>query len=142
MNNNEQEGKSIETNTYKVLNEINKEIIFPTNTNSIIFFWASWCMPCKVEMERLKTSVNNKKINSNQIIAINPFETNEQTHRFLKKNAYPFIFIDAKNISKDLGINATPTIALIKDNKVEQISSGISLWGIWKIESFLNEVIK
>ena len=67
MNNNEQEGKSIETNTYKVLNEINKEIIFPTNTNSIIFFWASWCMPCKVEMERLKTSVNNKKINSTLI---------------------------------------------------------------------------
>lgn len=134
------EGVVLSSETYEVLNKnIGKDAInFPSpNSKSIAIFWATWCGPCKIEMNRLKSSVENGKIPAGAIIAINPFETKEESRKFIATNAYPFTFIDAPNISQKLNIHATPTTAFFENGKIISISSGMSLFGIWRAEYFL-----
>ncbi len=122
-----------------VLNENKKIVNFPTNERSIAIFWATWCAPCKVEMARIKNSVLSGKIKGRQIFAINPFESKHIVTKFLKKNEYPFTFITAPKLSKGLNISRTPTIVFFDENKVERISSGLSLIGIYWAEYFLGK---
>ena len=122
-----------------VLNEDKKTINFPTNERSITIFWATWCTPCKVEMARIKNSVISGKIKRRQIFAINPFESKHIVTKFLKKNEYPFTFMTAPKLSKELNISRTPTIVFFDKNKVERISSGLSLIGVYWAEYFLRK---
>ncbi|MDP7321552.1 MAG: TlpA disulfide reductase family protein [Bacteriovoracaceae bacterium] len=112
---------------------------FPPDRKSLVIFWMSTCGPCKLEMARLKSSVNDGKINKNAIFAINPFETEKEIRKFIKKNDFPFIFISDPNLSKDLNITATPTILFLDKNIVKNMKTGISFTGIWSAENFLND---
>ena len=134
------EGVVLSSESYEVLNKnIGKDSIsFPSsNSNSIAIFWATWCGPCKIEMNRLKASVENGKIPAGAIIAINPFESKEVSQKFLATNPYPFTFVDAPLVSQKLNISATPTTVYFENEKISSISSGMSLFGIWRAEFFL-----
>lgn len=112
------------------------DIHFPPK-KAIAIFWATWCGPCKLEMQRLGSSVQNGKIKQNQIFAINPFEAKQAVEKFLAENQYPFTFIDAPEVTKTLKVELTPTTVFISDGVVSSMSSGLSLIGIWKAELFL-----
>lgn len=109
----------------------------PQDTNVLAIFWASWCAPCKVEMKRLQNSIENKKISPDKIFAINPFEDRATIKRFIAKNNYDFVFIEAPRISHELKISATPTTVFFEKGVVSRVSSGMSLLGIWWAQSFL-----
>lgn len=128
------EGKLLPPSRVQVLST-NAEIDFPPKGKSIAIYWSTTCAPCKLEMARLKTSVENGKIPSASIYAINTFETENQIKKFLKKNKYPFTFISNPDLPLD--IRATPTSLFIEDGKVLKLSSGMSLTGIWSAEGFL-----
>ena len=100
-------------------------------------FWATWCAPCKLEMERLQKSVEERKISEGKIFAINPFESKDISSVFIRKNKYPFVFIEAQDVAERINIMATPTTLLLEDQKIHSMSSGLSIIGIWKAESFL-----
>lgn len=138
-NNFSKEGQSIETSEYQILgaNVTNQKILFPTKERAIAIFWATWCAPCKVEMARLSASVDKGEIPVGAILAINPFETSEKVRSFLKEHFFPFTFIEDKGISRLLNVNTTPTTLFIEDHKIVNLSSGLSLIGIWKAEQFL-----
>lgn len=114
-----------------------RTVAFPNPSRSIAIFWATWCAPCKLEMKRLSTSVKEGEIPSGAIIAINPFESKEIVRNFLKKNSYPFTFIEDKGLAEQLKVTRTPTTLFIENNKVQSVSSGLSFIGIWRAESFL-----
>jgi hypothetical protein len=90
-------------------------------------------------MKRLASSVNEGKISRDKIVAINPFESEIVVRKFLSENSYPFIFLAAPELATTLSVEATPTTVFIEDQKVKSLSSGMSLWGIWKAELFLSE---
>jgi cytochrome c biogenesis protein CcmG/thiol:disulfide interchange protein DsbE len=136
LNNFKNEGIFIPVNQYQVIAS-NDKAVFPTDGNSIVIFWASWCGPCKIEMQRLKTSVEEGKIRKGPIYAINAFETSAEVEVFISQNNFPFIFLDAPLLNSILKIKATPTVVFLSKNKVISSSSGMSLTGIWKAESFL-----
>lgn len=134
------EGLKLKPQEYQVLNSLNlkEKALFPLEkSNSLVIFWATWCAPCKLEMKRLKSSIENGKIPRKRIFAINPFESNEVIRKYLKKNSYPFTFIDAHNISYQLQVDITPTTLFLEKETVTSRSSGLSIIGIWKAEFFL-----
>jgi thiol-disulfide isomerase/thioredoxin len=118
--------------------EENETITFPPkDSKAIAIFWASWCGPCKFEMARLKKSVESGSIPRKSIFAINPFESNLQVEKFLNDNNYPFTFIEASSIAEELGVKVTPTTLFIDKGRITEMSSGMSIWGIWKAELYL-----
>lgn len=133
------EGETIPVQAYLVIESgmTEKKIKFPPEKRSIAIFWATWCAPCKVEMKRLASSVEDGKIPRGEIIAINPFETPEVIRPFLRENPYPFTFIEDNGISQKLDIRRTPTTLFLENKKIVSLSSGLSFIGIWKAESFL-----
>ncbi len=135
-NNFEQENKTIPTR--KVLSYTSdKQVDFPpTGKKAIAIFWATWCGPCKIEMNRLKSSVESGSIPRDAIFAINPFETEGKIKKFMAEHFFPFVFIES-SLGNDLGVTVTPTTIFIDNGKLESMSSGMSLWGIWKAEFFI-----
>lgn len=135
-NNFQQEDQGLEPVEVAIFGQEKKVNFPPKNGRAIAIFWATWCGPCKIEMERLKSSVESDAIPRDRIFAINPFESPEVIGRFVKGNNYPFQFIDS-SIAKDLGVSSTPTTLFIDETKIVSMSSGMSLWGIWRAELFL-----
>lgn len=136
LNNLDQEDKIIPVrNTLSYTT--NKLEAFPGKNRKVMaIFWATWCGPCKVEMERLKSSVESGAIPRDAIFAINPFESEKEIRKFMDSHSFPFNFIDS-SLGKELGVAVTPTTLFIDNGKIESMSSGMSLWGIWKAELFL-----
>lgn len=106
----------------------------PENGNAVAIFWATWCGPCKIEMDRLASSVRAGKIPAERIFAINVSEDIGTQKEFLTKSPYPFTFIDAPALVQELEINSTPTVIFVKDQVITSLSSGMSLIGIWRSE--------
>lgn len=130
----ETEGQTIGTSRVQNVTT-NEEINYPPKGKSIAIFWATWCAPCKLEMNRLKSSVENGKIPKDKIFAINPFENQTVILKFLKKDPFPFVFIEAPELVSRLKVDVTPTTLFIEDGKILSRTSGLSLIGIWRAES-------
>jgi len=134
-NNFQQESKFVAAKKVRAYDS-DRLIEFPSkNAKVMAIFWATWCGPCKIEMERLKKSVNSGKIPRDAIFAINPFETETEIKKFLRSNQYPFTFIESAG--NDFGVTVTPTTLFIDKGTITSMSSGLSIWGIWKAEFFL-----
>jgi cytochrome c biogenesis protein CcmG, thiol:disulfide interchange protein DsbE len=139
ISNLELEGTTVDIKSYEVFGQ-KEAATFPLpNQNSIAIFWASWCAPCRLEMARLKHSVDSGAIKQEQVFAINMSEDKNTIKRFLYESEYPFTFIDAPLLPQKMNIQVTPTLVLFEDNQVKSSGSGISLIGIWRVEQFLSQ---
>ena len=123
------------------LDYINGPVSFPSNKRSMVIFWSSTCAPCKLEMWRLKRAVDSGDIKKEQVYAINTYENTREIRKFITKNPYPFQFISNEDITRSLSIVATPTIALLENNKITRLSTGLSFIGLWYAQFYLNETI-
>lgn len=141
FNNLKAEGVKLESQDYKVISSATALTLtkFPPEISEVmVVFWATWCAPCKVEMHRLQSSVGAGKISGSKIVAINPFEAPNIVKKFLVNNHFDFTFIDAPDVAHQLKIEVTPTTIFIDKGRITSMSTGMSVFGIWKAESFLN----
>ncbi|POB14600.1 MULTISPECIES: TlpA disulfide reductase family protein [unclassified Halobacteriovorax] len=129
--------RKIQTRTVKTIELNSKALEFPPQSKVVAFYWMTTCAPCKLEMLRLKKSVENGKIAKDSIYAINPFESTEKIRKYLKKSPYPFTFIEDNDLGYDLGIQVTPTTVFLDKGIVKSFSTGISFLGIYEAEKFL-----
>jgi peroxiredoxin len=128
----QKEGQTLSTREVPLIlaNEI---LVFPPSGSAVVIYWATWCAPCKLEMQRLAKSVNEGKIPQDKIFALSLGESKEVVAKFLKKNEFPFTFIS--DPSHEVNIEVTPSTALLKDGKITSLSSGVSFIGIWRAEA-------
>lgn len=139
-NNFKTQGSKVSSLKVKTINGDGTEAVvdFPPKGRSIAIFWSTTCAPCKLEMARLKSSVEDGEIPKERLFALNSFESQKKIRKFLAKDPHPFTFIKDPGLGMALGVRATPTTVFIEDGEVVSMKSGMSFLGIWSAENFLD----
>lgn len=118
-----------------------EEIGFPIpNQKLIIVFWATWCGPCKVELNRLNQMMTEGLIKSNQLIAVSIQESPETVNIFLEKNPFKFtIALDETGlVAEKYNVQGTPTIVFLDEaGNVNWLTTGLSPTLGLRVQNFL-----
>ncbi|BCE00290.1 thioredoxin domain-containing protein [Marinicellulosiphila megalodicopiae] len=89
----------------------------------VVYFWATWCTPCKVTTLSMKQLVKTYPVVS---IAMASGENSELVGHFGEQSNIKTINDDDQIISKLWGVQVTPTILFIKNGQVLGHTTGIS----------------
>jgi thiol-disulfide isomerase/thioredoxin len=96
----------------------------------IINFWASWCIPCRLEIPLLNGIYPSLLEKNKQLIGVNPSESQETIDTFRERTQISFpVFQDRGALSRILNIKVIPAIAVIDSSgKVVSITYGFRPW--------------
>ena len=96
----------------------------------VINFWASWCLPCRLELPLLNQVYPRLSEKGTQLIAVNFSEPWTTIRRFRQKTAIAFpVFKDDGTLAQQLGISVIPSIVVIdQTGKVASITFGFRPW--------------
>jgi len=96
----------------------------------IINFWASWCMPCRLEIPLLNGIYPSLLEKDKQLIGVNQSESQETIDKFQANTSIAFpVYKDNGALSRKLNIQIIPAIAVIdKNGKVQSITYGFRPW--------------
>lgn len=101
--------------TLKDLN--GKEVKLEDYRGKVIFlnFWATWCMPCREEIESMKTLYAEFKDRGFIILAVNIKESTKKVKAFQKsyKMNFPILLDSDGKVSSRYGVRLVPTTVLI-----------------------------
>ena len=96
----------------------------------IVNFWASWCIPCRLEIPLLNGIYSRLLEGDKQLIGVNQSESQDTIDRFRAETYISFpVYRDEGELSQALNIRVIPAIAVIdKDGKVQSITYGFRPW--------------
>ncbi|MFH2129253.1 MAG: TlpA disulfide reductase family protein [bacterium] len=96
----------------------------------IINFWASWCIPCRVEIPLLNGIYASLLEGNKQLIGVNQSESQAQIDEFRGNTPIAFpVYRDRGALSQMLNIQVIPAIAVIDGSgKVSSITYGFRPW--------------
>ena len=126
-------------------NNIEKNLIniLDFNSNYVVNFWATWCIPCKKELPDLnKMKIENKDLKV-IIISIDKKPIKDQLN-FLKKNKVNELnayFDQNMTFFKSLRLKGIPTTLLINQQKIVAKKEGIFIYNknsLEQINKFFN----
>ena len=123
-------------------NNIEKNLIniLDFNSNYVVNFWATWCIPCKKELPDLnKMKIENKDLKV-IIISIDKKPIKDQLN-FLKKNKVNELntyFDQNMNFFKSLKLRGIPTTLLINQLKIVAKKEGIFSYNKVSLEQINN----
>lgn len=95
----------------------------------LINFWATWCIPCRAEMKKLKEIYNDYHEQGLEIlsISIDDTKTVNKVKGFVKTNRYPFtILLDTNSEVFQLyqGSNPPQTVLIDQNGKIVYSHTG------------------
>ncbi len=133
--------KDIQNLTFKTLNDEMYTINDFKNKTILINFWATWCLPCKLEMPILE-SLHQEMKEDLEILGITN-ESKEVVYSYLKDKSINYkIVIDSEyQLANYFDIRGYPTIILIKNKKIKDVSTGFNPLLKWKIKWFIKGFI-
>ncbi|MFL6263266.1 MAG: TlpA family protein disulfide reductase [Thermoanaerobaculia bacterium] len=95
----------------------------------VVDFWATWCLPCRLQAQILEPIYRDYKGRGVQFLAANVGETPEEVKKFLKETPFPYpVLLDSDQAAATkLGVFALPTLLVIdKKGQVSYLQSGIA----------------
>lgn len=105
-------------------------IVFPAaGKKSAAIFWASWCMPCKLELNRIDKAIKDKVISSDTVFAVSIDSDFSALIKAKEERKYSFKIYHDKDgvLAKNFGVTSTPTSSLINENgKISWQATGVS----------------
>jgi thiol-disulfide isomerase/thioredoxin len=94
----------------------------------LISFWATWCLPCRVEMPALVSLKEELAAQGRdfEIIAITD-EDALTVQEFLKTRPvnFPVVLDRNQDLHRAMGISVFPTLIRLKDGRVESVTHGL-----------------
>lgn len=101
----------------------------------VVNFWATWCLPCKVEIPILK-SLHSELENDGLVILGLTQESAAQVMPFVQEHQmnYPILIDDRSEAADAYGIRGYPTVVVIdRDGKINSFTTGLNLFMKWQI---------
>jgi thiol-disulfide isomerase/thioredoxin len=95
----------------------------------VVDFWATWCMPCRLQAQILEPVYRDYKGRGVQFLAADVGEETETVKKFLQEKPFPYpVLLDPEqSVSNDLGVLALPTLLVIdRKGKISYFQSGVA----------------
>ena len=95
----------------------------------VVDFWATWCMPCRIQAQILEPLYRDYKGRGVQFLAANVGEQPEDVKKFLKATPFPYpVLLDPEQANAEkLGIVGLPTLMVVdKKGEVSYFQSGLA----------------
>lgn len=87
------------------------------NNSVLLIFWATWCPVCKEEIPKVNTIYETFHPQGLEVIAIDVGinDSLKRVKRYVKKYglSYPVVFDEGSSVTKQFGVQGTPTIFII-----------------------------
>jgi thiol-disulfide isomerase/thioredoxin len=95
----------------------------------VVDFWATWCLPCRLQAQILEPVYRDLKGRGVQFLAANVGETPDEVKKFLKDKPFPYpVLLDPEQkVATKLAVFALPTLLVVdKKGRVSYLQGGIA----------------
>ncbi len=124
--------QGVDVSNLQIVNESGQLVYLSEFKGKPLFinFWASWCIPCRLEIPLLNVIYPSLLEKHKQLIGVNQSESQETIDKFLANTSIAFpVYKDNGALSRMLNIRIIPAIAVIdKNGKVQSITYGFRPW--------------
>lgn len=102
----------------------------------ILNFWATWCLPCRVEIPLLAAAYPKLREQGKQLLGVNLRESWKAINAYRGEVEIPFpVYRDNGSLADALGIGIIPALVVIdREGRVKTITYGFRPWVKWYLE--------
>lgn len=106
----------------------------------VLVFWATWCAPCQLELNRINSMITEGTISPDSVLAISSFEDDSLVKTVVAQRGYKFpVALDRNGqVARAFQVAGTPTIVLASAaHIIEWKTTGLSPLLETRIKHFL-----
>lgn len=102
----------------------------------VVNFWATWCMPCRVEIPMLRSIYSDLKPEGLVVLGITQ-ESPAQVAPFVREHEmnYPVLYDADGTVAESYGIQGYPTVVIVdREGSIHSFTTGLNFFMRWQIK--------